>query len=201
MTIVRSESSSHLGELHRVKRLQRDLCQRCGVGRGYWYTHTTLSHRASGEQMCCYQVHHFVDVTDLAPLARRLLLGLVPHLVRTCDLSACLRLGIEQCRAGGASGPACLPRLPQLNVTHEGKCWGSGQWRSGLMGEPSPQTHSARYCFFGGRTHPCTNPAVARFLMRCALLPATLFSLSSFVRPPPLQRTLPSAQVSSPPPV
>ena len=43
------------------------------------------------------------------------------------------------------------------------------------MGVSSPQTHSARYCFFGGRTHPAVTLAslqglaVARFLMRCAL--------------------------------
>lgn len=39
---------------------------------------------------------------------------------------------------------------------------------------------------------PCTNPAVARFLMRCAFLPATLFSLCG---PPPVH-TLPSLSPS-----
>lgn len=57
----------------------------------------------------------------------------------------------------------------------EGKCWGSGQWRSGLMGVPSPQTHSARYCFFGGRTHPVATlpPPVSSCAVPCCPQPCS----------------------------
>lgn len=172
MTIDRSESCSHLGELHRVESSSTgtvstvDLAEATDLSDDHRLAQhsTELQSRNrdvrarnwSDEQMRC-QVHHFVDVTDLAPPGDLPLLSASSHTSsEPRSLSLFAPGHREQCRAGVvvALGAVCLPRLPQLNVTHEGKCWGSGQWRSGLMGVPSPQTHSARYCFFGGRTHP-----------------------------------------------
>lgn len=70
MTIVRSESSSHLGELHRAESSSTGSVSTVWGWPRLLVHSTTLSYRASDEQMCCCQVHHFVDVTDLAPLAR-----------------------------------------------------------------------------------------------------------------------------------
>lgn len=106
-------------------------------------------------------------------------------------------------RAVPSLRPVCLPRLPQLNVTHEGRCWGPGQWRSGLKAVSTPQTHSARYCFFGGRTHPAVTLGlawpVARFLMRsplclrCPPCPHATCNLVLVVPPPSLSPSGPLA--------
>lgn len=100
--------------------------------------------------------------------------GLVQGLVRTSMFAPGHR---AVSAVLGALGPVCLPRLPQLNVTHEGKCWGRGQWRSGLEGAPSPQGPLARYCLYGGRAHPAAT--LRSPVSSCAVpfLPATLFSL------------------------
>lgn len=135
------------------------------------------------EHFCC-QVHHFVDVTY------------IPLVLSSHTSSEHRSLGLftpghrpVPCwgRGGSPLGlSVCLPRLPQLNVAHEGKCWGRGQWPSGLMGVPTPQTHSAQYCFFGGRTHPAATLPLP--VSSCAVpsCPQPCFSLCAPSAPCPL---------------